>query len=150
MKKLIAALLVLFGISGGAFASQELKTVLAFNTTPFLCTAGPATAVYWNNSGAPMYIRRTEVWMGMDQLSKGDFAAKVKVNSNQTILAFTNWDHYAEPTALHNLSMSYQPDYILLADGDALVLEYDCTKIGTTPANPHGNVVVYLWYTETP
>jgi hypothetical protein len=149
MKKILfAALFSLIAVT--AAASQPIKTTLAFATGAFLCSNPVATAVFTNTTGAPMYVRQTVVWMGMDATAKGDFAAKVRRGSDGSIFAFTNWDHYAEPTNIHNMTMSYQPDYMLLADGDWLVLEYDCTKIGTTPANPHGNVVVYLWWTENP
>jgi hypothetical protein len=148
MKKLLACLFAAL-ISSPALASQDLNVTLAFNTNPFLCTNPATNAVYWNNSGAPMYIRQVVAWMGMDLTGKSDYAVKIKRNSDQAILAFTNWDHYAEPTGLHNLTMNFEPNYMLLADGDALVLEYDCTLI-SGPATLHGHVVTRIWWTEQP
>jgi hypothetical protein len=148
--RLIAALAFLI-FAAPALAGQDLKSMQVLDSGPFLCSGPSASTTWINNSATTMYVRQAQVWMGMSTAGKGDYPVNVKRISDNSFLAITGWDHYAEPTGLHQLTMNYAPDYMAIAPGDGLILTYDCTKAaGTTQPNLLGHVSVQLWWTDLP
>jgi hypothetical protein len=145
------ALALLLAFASPALASQDLKSMQVLDSGPFLCSAASGSVTWINGSANTMYVRQAQVWMGMSTAGKGDYPVNVKRISDNSFLAITGWDHYAEPTGLHQLTMHYQPDYMAIAPGDGLILTYDCTKAaGTTQPNLLGHVSVQLWWTDQP
>jgi hypothetical protein len=152
MKK-IAFILAFLLAAVPAFAGTNIKTKLAFDTTPFVCdgvnhiSGQPGNVSHFvNTTGKPMFIKQMQMWFGMGMTGVGDFWSKVNRLSDGAYLGGTNWDHYAEPTGMHQLYYTYQPDHIYIAAGDGLAIEYGCL----TPGTINGHVVSYIWYTEHP
>lgn len=149
MKKIIPILTLLFGLTAPAIAAQDLKSMQVLDSGPFLCTAASASKTWTNASANTLYVRQAQVWMGMSGGGKADYPVNVKRISDNSFLAITGWDHYAEPTGLHQLTMLYEPDYMAIAPGDGLILTYDCNATAPQP-NLMGQVSVQLWWTEQP
>lgn len=131
-----------------AFAA-DLKSAWVVDTNPFLCENQPSQQATWtNNTGGTIYIRQTVTFMGVDMGGKGDFFVMVERVSDGAVLQMTNWDHYAEPTGLHNLVDNYAPHYFALPPGDSLRVTYDCTLPGQP--SKHGHVITRILYTDSP
>jgi hypothetical protein len=146
--RLIAILGLLLSLSAPSFAA-DLKSHLIFDTGGVACGGPGATAnvMNWtNNTGATMYVRQVQVFQGMDLGGVGDFSFQVIRMSDASVMAFTNWDHYADPTAQHDKHYSYQPDYMAIAPGGVVALVHRCSA----PTTIHVQVVVRFWTSVGP
>jgi len=138
---LIIALLGQSDERGGGLASIEV-----FNTGPFECNQN-LQGVLWRNDAGSKYIRRGELWLGMNAGSRSDLTFVVQRQSDQTNLFRGNWDHYADPTGIGDqmIAADFAPDYIEMARGDTLILYYRCVDLADAPPGA-GHIIVTLWY----
>jgi hypothetical protein len=125
--------------------SQDLRSFLAFDTGAFPLDGANRVGEIENIWGVPIYIRQTHVWMGAGIGARGDFWMKLYRTSDGSVLEFTNWDHYGDPNCLSNMVKNFEPNYMLMAVGDKLHLDYG----GYAPGF-NGQVVVRVWWTANP
>ena len=144
MVKRILSIIALLCLASSAAAAADVRSFVAFDTGAVVADGWTHTATWPNNQGFPIYIRLSKIWMGMDMGGRGDFWAKLIRASDGSVIDFTNWDHYAEPTTVqHFLQQDFQPNYMLLAPGDSLILDY-----GSNASHSyHIQVVVQIWWT---
>lgn len=119
----------------------------AFDTGVFVCTGVEARMYFENTTGAPIYIRSITSFLGMTGGAVADFFVRIWRESDHTVIQFTNWDHYKDPTALHNLVDNFAPDYVEIPAGDKVTLSYNCTKFGATAAS--GRVITRIMFLDT-
>src|SRR5262249_43611403 len=103
-----------------------LQAYQVINTGPFNCNTGVNTRNWTNTSGSAVLIKRAELWMGMTLNGQADFAGTVVRLSDNSILLTVGWDHYSNPTTLHQHSVKFSPDYFTINPGDTLQLQYFC------------------------
>lgn len=116
-------------------------------TGQFGCDGTQHQTEWQNNTGGALYVRQAQVWLGMYQGAVADFWVWLATDSGN-VLGHSNWDHYADPTNLHNLRYVYAPDFVLLEPGQAVILFYGCQDIEHEPATAVGDAVVTLWWLE--
>lgn len=146
MMRVVLMLALLAGLSSVASAA-DLKSFLAFSTGTFPADGVFRSATLRNTWGMPIYIQQTHIWMGMDKGGVADYAVTLIRESDGSVIDYTNWDHYTDPTGLHNMVRVFTPHYMLLAVGDSLRLEYGAKSYGG-PTN--GGVAVRIWWTTGP
>lgn len=112
-------------------------------TGQFVCDGEQHKAEWVNDTGRALRVRQAEMWLGMYRGGKADFWVWLQADGAGT-MGHTNWDHYTDPTAPHNLRYEYAPDYVEIAPGAAVTLGYGCNDIARSGAV--GDVAVTLWW----
>lgn len=126
--------------------SQDLKSFVAFDTGAFPTDGVAHTALLTNTWGVPLYIRQTTLWLGMTIGGQGDFGVTMRRTSDGSCVDFVGWDHYADPAALHQHTRNFEPNYMLLAVGDSLHLEYTAY----TAPGKNAHVIARVWWSPEP
>lgn len=130
-----------FGQNGaGPLYGQQVMA-----TGPFVCDGQQHEANWVNESGRTLRVRQAEMWLGMYRGGVADFWVWLSAPGAGT-MGHTNWDHYADPTGLHNLRYVYAPDYVEILPGAAVTLGYGCDDVGESGAV--GDVAVTLWWSR--
>lgn len=110
----------------------------------WLCDSTARTVDWTNSVGTTIYIKKMVIWLDLDIGGKSEIAAEIVRSSDSSVVGFADWDHYAEPTTLHQVFFDYSSDFFVLASGDNLRLFYSCSNDAN---NPHGQVRVLILYT---
>ena len=117
------------------------------NTGPVACTQDTTpTQLYWSNdTGHVVHITRSQIWIGVDRGGQADIVVNVYRNTDFSILVTVGWDHYADPTGLHQWSI---PNDMILRPGDGLFVDFYCNwfKGKKATRDPHVHVALNLWY----
>ena len=133
----------------------DLKGLQIIDTGPF-----PAQRFGWsepishvkkwqNDTHDTLRIWQTQTWLGMDIMGKGDFWFTLIRESDLSILALTNWDHYRDPSGLHSVHMDYAPNWFDLVPGDRLILICGARRWNPIwPIVQRGHVSVTIWVTN--
>ncbi len=140
---LFMGLFLLFGTLSANTWAGALKAYQVIDTGAFTCDGLVRTQNWTNTTGSPVFIKRAELLMLMNFNSIPDYGGKVLRLSDNSIIVFGGWDHYANPTTLHLKSVKFSPNYFLVNVADTLQLQYWCTS-GT----PQGHEAVTIWYTQ--
>ncbi|MBI5745846.1 MAG: hypothetical protein HZA13_02455 [Nitrospirae bacterium] len=121
----------------------SLKTQGVFGPY-WLCDSIQRQADWTNSVGTTIFIKKMVIWLDLDIGGKSEINATIYRSSDSSVVGFADWNHYAEPTTLHQVFFDYSPDFFVLASGDNLRLFYSCTNDAN---NPHGQVSVLIMYT---
>lgn len=145
--KFLLVLCLLTTVSTRSWAG-ELKGRLMHPGVLWACDGVEREQLYPNPEGRTIYIKQAQLWFGMTLGGRSDFFAQVDKGDDTTVLLFTNWDHYDEPTGFSNYIVKYSPDWFTLGAGESLRLRYNCTNIGGSPT---AHEMLTIWYTiESP
>ena len=102
-----------------------------------------------NDTHDTLRIWQTQIWLGMDIMGKGDFWFRLTRESDDSLLALTNWDHYKDPTGLHSVHMDYAPNWFDLVPDDRLILVCGARRWNPVwPIVQRGHVSVTIWVTD--
>lgn len=129
---------------------QDLKGEFIINTLAFEPAPWPGRHYEWiNTSSQTKYVRSASVWFGMDYGAKADLGVMLRRISDQSYLFRNSWDHYAEPTGLHNETYDFGENHYAIAPSDGLMLD---TWFVSVPGvvTPHAHVHVTIRWTECP
>lgn len=137
-------LIVLFGLFMAHFAvAGDLQTAF-LDTSAFYCNR-QLQELRWT---APENIRvkQVTVWIGADGVSptEADIGTCL-FTENGTTLTCVGWDHYANPSGLHQWSQNFAPDWIKVKRGQDIILQAFCN--GFNGEDRHANVQARWWYT---
>lgn len=160
MKRLFIAACILLGLTSAALAcnAHALKSLMvaftnpyAFDTGKFSCglSGQPSTEqrmYFENTTGGPIYIKSVTSFLGMSGGGVADMFVRIWRESDHTVFQFTNWDHYKDPTALHNLHDDFGENYIEIPAGDKITLSYSCTKFAAPEVK--GHVITRIMYVD--
>lgn len=126
MKKLSAFLAsaILF-ITTTAFAGSFYMNDAAGLTGAVVCDEQIHDAYWFNNLGGTLYITDVLTWVGVDYNGKGDVWVFLDKVSTGEPFTFVAWDHYANPTALHQFAEHFDPPFEV-ANGDGIRFSYFC------------------------
>src|SRR6266446_5368393 len=122
---LLVGLLVLGVVLTKTWAGV-LQASRIIDTGPFFCVGGTNYRSWTNNTGFPLFIKRAELLMLCDNNGSVNIDALAVRLSDTSILLKVAWDHYANPTTLHQHSVEFSPDYFRIDPNDTLRLQYFC------------------------
>ncbi len=140
---LFVGLVLLLGMLSANAWAGALQAYQIIVTGGYTCDGVYRTQNWTNTTGSPVFIKRAELLM----LSNLD--AIVNLNgvavrlSDSSLLLTVGWNHYANPTTLHQHSVDFSPDYFLINPGDTLQLLYFCEY----DLNRQANQALTIWYT---
>lgn len=92
----------------------------------------------WVNNGAPIEVPSGWIWIGVASPPGGltgswlggmaDISYLLQDISSGTILAWSNWDHYANPVGINDdvAPFNWQPNYVLVNTGDDVRFTMAC------------------------
>ena len=123
--------------------SLPLTGTTVFDTGPFDCDR---QSLQWTwEAPVDTYIYQASAWQGMDMGAIADFSVVLVRRSDSSELFRHNWDHYTDPAGNNDqiVLRDLTPNYMLVAAGDALVLNSVCLPY---PGPTHGHIIVTIWY----
>ena len=136
MKVAIVAFILFFPLQ--IFSSELLSGW--FETGPYQCDNQIVTAT-WTNSGPPIKIKSTTLWMGANLGNKADIWANIVIPSRSALLSTVGWDHYANPTSLHQWTENFSPDWVTLGTGESLQIKTACNGFVSKAHQAHISVL---------
>ena len=119
--RLLTAAILAVLLSGAAHAGSFYLV----DTGSQRCDNQVHSAVWINSFGASVNFTSALSWVGVDFKGVGDvwfFASRMSDGAPFTFLA---WDHYANPTALHQFNETFNPPFTV-GPGDGISVEYFC------------------------
>lgn len=123
MKKLLLlfALLSAQPVYAGSFYLNDRAGL----TGPFVCDDQMHPTAWWNTTGSTVRFTSAVTWIGVLRRGVGDVWVFVDRASDGQPFTFVSWDHYAEPTGLHQFNETFNPPFEV-APGDGLVITPFC------------------------
>ena len=128
----------------------DLKT-LKMQTTVFVCNGNVAFTPIQNTTGATVYLRKAQLWFGMDVGKTADLSGEIlaSVSSRRDTLALAFPQHrYAQPNSLTQVGTPLGTDHIRLLTGQSLDVKYSCSPVTPGPFNAAVHAIV--WYVMDP
>jgi len=124
---------------------MELTSVLALQFPNGIVADGQQHIVEWTNpETCTIKIKKTLIWCGMSKGQISDFGAHLVTIPGGLYVSVVGWDHYCDPTGLHQFVNDFHGDHMSLKVGEKLRLIAFATSENVPPGN--GGVVVWVWY----
>ena len=128
MKHLLFGLVASLLLFLAAPAHSADLTSVTVAQPAYVCNGTIHTSTWTNTTGGPLQLKAFDIFMGADGGNIADFAVTAYRASDGMLMCWTNWDHYADPTANTNqLVCNFEPDWYTLNAGDSLKLLAQCT-----------------------
>jgi len=125
MKTFLSLLTAALLYASTAFAGNFYLNDAAGLSGPVACDEQIHEAVWFNTSGGTVHFTDALTWVGVDYNGKGDVWVFLEKISNGEPFTFLAWDHYANPTGLHQFSEHFEPTFDV-APGDGIRFVYYC------------------------
>jgi hypothetical protein len=122
---------------------DDLVGAEVFNTGAVVMDGKLHWVVRRNKTDRPIKVVALDIWLGADLGTVGDMNAtvfRVRADRSHEQIAQLAWDHYAQPTGLHQRRYNFAPRYFAVAPGEALALRYFFARF-SGPAGAHGHVL---------
>lgn len=124
-----------------------IAQVIHLNSGPHMADGEPA--IHRFTAPHAMWLTAATLWTGCDLGQIADIAMHVWRESDNALVAFQHWDHYADPTTSHHEYRNWWPRYWELAKGDSLRLESRGHNIVIPRLNVHHIALVEWIFPQT-
>jgi hypothetical protein len=116
--KLLTAFLVTWLISLPLYAGSFYLT----EAGPQVCDDQVHETIWFNSTGNTVRFTSALTWIGIDYKGIGDAWVFVEKLSTGEPMTFLAWDHYANPTGLHQFHEQFNPTFnVAVGDGLRLI-----------------------------
>jgi hypothetical protein len=107
---------------------------------------GQPHVIRWkNHTGIDLRIRKTYVWVGIDETVTCDAYNVLTRESDGTVLAVIQFDHYAEPNYPGGVQFNWDNPGLLLKAADHLLFTYYAAPSDGTQDKHQQEHVAYVW-----
>lgn len=130
---------------------KRLNGDFIINTDPAFESDGqPHTHDWLPNCPAPLRIKSTQIWIGLDHGAMADLYARLTVLPTNTPVNYFAWDRYGNPNAPHHLDKDFGDNYVEIPPGGGLRLTYlaKAFLVDGTINPSHVHFQVHAWWEE--